>query len=164
MKKRARKGTKNCRHRSRGQVLVVEHVLLSAAALVILASVSVMFNNMSTTITQMQAEHGLLSIGEQVALGIIKVYEQVNSSPVQTNVTLILDLPESIVGQSYEAFYELDGDTDKISVVGSNKKVSVEFRKPTGLIGINGTITSSTSRKAMIKYEGTGKTIILGVL
>lgn len=152
---------------SRGQSMVVEHILLSAAALVVLASVSLMFNEVNTSITNMQAEHGLLSIGEQVALGIVKVYEQANSSIARTNITLMLELPERIVGRTYEAHYYFDTNERKhyISVVGANKRVNVEFRKPVG-VGISGVIISSTSRKAMIKYTHDESTdnITLGVI
>jgi len=152
---------------SRGQQMIIEHILLSAAALIVLASVSLMFYNVNTRITDMQAEYGLLSVGEQIALGIVSVYEKANSSIVPTNVTIMLDLPATIVGRSYEAVYasasSSAGTVDVIRVVGANKRVDVEFRKPVG-VGIHGVITSSTSRKAMIKYIGNTNNITLGVI
>lgn len=140
---------------------IIEHVLLSAGALMFFILVVVSFNSVQTVMIKDDITNRLENMSNQVALAIsqaILAGEKVEEmDPEQPVVQIRLDLPQSLAGYQYVVKYE-DGN---ILARAKGEEASSDLLDIEKNLTIEGKITGSAVRKPTISYYRTKKLIIL---
>jgi hypothetical protein len=140
---------------------IIEHVILSAGALVFFVLVVLTFSSIQTELLKDDVNNRLTNLANQVSLKIIQAYETGRlldeADPSKPVARLYLDLPATVSGYNY-VVRPVDG-----KILASSKAQSVEV----GLLGldrdinIQGKLVGSLTRKPAVSYYKSQNLVIL---
>ncbi len=144
----------------RGQIPILEHVLLTSAMFAILILSYTSYFEVSQILLDSEKEASMTLISEKVARAVIMAYEmgKDSTSPFEPVSKVTIDLPDSIAGAPYRVYYN-DGNiiTSSKNMVKTAGIFSIGNR-----LNINGEIYSTISKRPQVKYYSESNLIILG--
>ena len=140
---------------------VIEHLLLSAAALVFFVFVVYMFTSVQDQLLKDDVNNRLINLSNQVALKIAQAYETGRLldeiSPDEPVVRLYLDLPSTVSGYSYVVRFDEDnilaathGQIAQAPLLGLERDFSIE-----------GKLVGSDTRKPAVTYYKSQNRLVL---
>jgi hypothetical protein len=140
---------------------IIEHIILSAAALVFFVLVVLTFTNIQTELLEDDVNNRLTNLANQVALGIVQAYETgrllEETNPQEPIVRLYLDLPTTVSGYSY-VVRPSDG---KIVAASKGQLVEVDLLGLERDFDIEGKVVGSSTRKTAVSYYKSQKLFVL---
>ena len=140
---------------------IVEHIILSAGALVFFVMVVITFNSIQAEMLKDDMNNRLTNLANQVALRVVKAYEAgrilEELSPDEPVARLYLDLPTSIAGYPY-VIRASDG---KITAASKIQSVEVELLGLERDFSLEGKIVGSITRKPAVSYYKSRNLVIL---
>lgn len=140
---------------------IVEHLLLSASALVFFVFVVYMFTSIQEQLLDDDIKNRLTNLSDQVALKIAQAYQTGRSleeiRPDEPVVRLYLDLPSTVSGYSYLVRY----DGSEVIASSHGQIASAPLLGLERDLAIEGKLVGSKTRKPSVTYYKSQNRLIL---